>query len=183
MGNTTQEQVKMHSKAWEGGEEEEEHAEGNPQVRPQPLVEAAFHCRGTRENVSVEQRAQEMLWLDSIVRAQPGTPSCPGATRPGAGAHPLTSAFPRAQPQSERMFYRGLGLNLTTGQYTAPVAGYYTFMATLHIAEKWAAMRGDGLCAGPLPAGQFASVSVDNTADPPLTVQKGSVPSAILLGV
>ena len=33
------------------------------------------------------------------------------------------------------MFHRGLGLNLTSGQYTAPIAGYYTFTATLHIGE------------------------------------------------
>ncbi|KFV03565.1 Protein FAM132B, partial [Pterocles gutturalis] len=113
-------------------------------------------------------------------------------------------------PQSERMFYRGLELNLTTGQYTAPVAGYYTFMATLHIVRRKqrrngqpcggtgcvqarcryskAKPRGEGgpepsregglqegvpaLCPLSLQAGQFASVSVDNTADPPLTVQK-----------
>lgn len=33
------------------------------------------------------------------------------------------------------MFHHGLGLNLTSRQYTAPVAGYYTFTATLHIGE------------------------------------------------
>ncbi|KAM6259823.1 uncharacterized protein M6G45_006762 isoform 1-T1 [Spheniscus humboldti] len=36
----------------------------------------------------------------------------------------------------EGMFHHGLGLNLTSRQYTAPVAGYYTFTATLHIG--WA---------------------------------------------
>ncbi|KAM6259824.1 uncharacterized protein M6G45_006762 isoform 2-T4 [Spheniscus humboldti] len=35
----------------------------------------------------------------------------------------------------EGMFHHGLGLNLTSRQYTAPVAGYYTFTATLHIGE------------------------------------------------
>ncbi|XP_068810788.1 erythroferrone [Struthio camelus] len=39
-------------------------------------------------------------------------------------------------PEREGMFHRGLGLNLTSGQYTAPVAGYYTFTATLHIVHR-----------------------------------------------
>ncbi|XP_064522985.1 erythroferrone isoform X2 [Pseudopipra pipra] len=38
-------------------------------------------------------------------------------------------------PEREEMFHRGLGLNLTSGQYTAPIAGYYTFTTTLHIGE------------------------------------------------
>ncbi|KAK2538271.1 Fam132b [Columba guinea] len=38
-------------------------------------------------------------------------------------------------PEAERMFHRGSGLNLTSGQYTAPTAGYYTFTATLHIVS------------------------------------------------
>ncbi|NXE84999.1 ERFE protein, partial [Cochlearius cochlearius] len=44
--------------------------------------------------------------------------------------------FPRPQPEREGMFHRGSGLNLTSGQYTAPVAGYYAFTATLHIARR-----------------------------------------------
>ncbi|XP_050758744.1 LOW QUALITY PROTEIN: erythroferrone-like [Gymnogyps californianus] len=39
-------------------------------------------------------------------------------------------------PEREGMFHRGLGLNLTSGQYTAPIAGYYTFTATLHIVRR-----------------------------------------------
>ncbi|XP_041272116.1 erythroferrone-like [Onychostruthus taczanowskii] len=39
-------------------------------------------------------------------------------------------------PEKERMFHRGPGLNLTSGQYTAPLAGYYTFSTTLHIARR-----------------------------------------------
>ncbi|XP_067394767.1 erythroferrone [Emydura macquarii macquarii] len=38
-------------------------------------------------------------------------------------------------PEKAGMFHRGLGLNLTSGQYTAPVAGYYTFTATVHIVH------------------------------------------------
>ncbi|NXN65754.1 ERFE protein, partial [Himantopus himantopus] len=38
-------------------------------------------------------------------------------------------------PEKEGMFHRGQGLNLTSGQYTAPMAGYYTFTATLRIGE------------------------------------------------
>ncbi|XP_076966416.1 erythroferrone [Callospermophilus lateralis] len=37
-------------------------------------------------------------------------------------------------PDSEGAFRRGLGLNLTSGQYTAPVAGFYLLAATLHVA-------------------------------------------------
>ncbi|NWQ85412.1 ERFE protein, partial [Burhinus bistriatus] len=43
---------------------------------------------------------------------------------------------PHPQPEREGMFHRGLGLNLTSGQYTAPITGYYTFTATLHIGES-----------------------------------------------
>ncbi|NXG66962.1 ERFE protein, partial [Hemiprocne comata] len=39
------------------------------------------------------------------------------------------------QPEREAMFHRGSGLNLTSGKYMAPIAGYYTFRATLHIGE------------------------------------------------
>ncbi|EGW10935.1 Protein FAM132B [Cricetulus griseus] len=34
----------------------------------------------------------------------------------------------------EGAFHRGSGLNLTSGQYTAPVAGFYALAATLHVA-------------------------------------------------
>ncbi|NXQ53052.1 ERFE protein, partial [Anthoscopus minutus] len=34
------------------------------------------------------------------------------------------------------MFHRGPGLNLTSGQYTAPIAGYYAFTSTLHIVHR-----------------------------------------------
>ncbi|XP_074010034.1 erythroferrone [Numenius arquata] len=39
-------------------------------------------------------------------------------------------------PEGEGMFHRGSGLNLTSGQYTAPITGYYTFTATLHIVRR-----------------------------------------------
>ncbi|XP_072724524.1 uncharacterized protein [Ciconia boyciana] len=179
------EQAKMCRKAWEEPEEKEERGEGNPQARSHRRVEAAFHCR-TRENISVEQRAQQELRLYYI-------------------------------PERERMFHRGSGLNLTSGQYLAPVAGYYTFTATLHIVRRGQPCRGNRLrvliCVQShcqhnsnletvsrlesggdlftisvtgvlyLQAGQYASVFVDNAADSPLTVQSGSDFSAILLGV
>ncbi|NWR65115.1 ERFE protein, partial [Bucorvus abyssinicus] len=47
-----------------------------------------------------------------------------------------THAFPHLQPEREGTFHRGLGLNLTSGQYTAPITGYYTFTATLHIVRR-----------------------------------------------
>ncbi|NXL34139.1 ERFE protein, partial [Glaucidium brasilianum] len=43
---------------------------------------------------------------------------------------------PCPQPQREVTFHRGSGLNLTSGQYTAPLAGYYTFTATLRIVRR-----------------------------------------------
>ncbi|XP_066476944.1 erythroferrone isoform X2 [Tiliqua scincoides] len=36
-------------------------------------------------------------------------------------------------PKKWEMFHRGIGLNLTSGQYVAPVSGYYIFTATLQI--------------------------------------------------
>ncbi|XP_054062227.1 erythroferrone isoform X4 [Rissa tridactyla] len=184
------EQAKMRRKAWEGREEEEESGEGNPQAGSHRRVEAAFRCQ-TRENISIEQRAQRELQLYYI-------------------------------PEREGMFHRGSGLNLTSGQYTAPIAGYYAFTATLHLVRreqrrKWQPCRGNRLrvlvCVQSrcqhnsnletvswlesgvglftisvtgvlyLQAGQYASVFVDNAADSPLTVQSGSDFSAILIGV
>ncbi|KGL99698.1 Protein FAM132B, partial [Charadrius vociferus] len=46
-------------------------------------------------------------------------------------------------PEREGMFHRGPGLNLTSGQYTAPVAGYYTFAATLRIARREQRRKGE----------------------------------------
>ncbi|PKU43160.1 protein hypothetical protein [Limosa lapponica baueri] len=76
------------------------------------------------------------MWLLKLclvlLCAAAGTGS-PGAVRD----HPLGAAAP--QPEGEGMFHCGSGLNLTSGQYTAPVTGYYTFTATLHIVrrEQW----------------------------------------------
>ncbi|XP_064930232.1 erythroferrone isoform X5 [Columba livia] len=134
------EQVKTHRKAGEECEEEEESDERNPQDQSHHHVEAAFHCR-TRENISVEKRTQQELQFYYIVSAQPAGSSClqhpaaHGGTCPSTGFHSLIQAFPHAQPEAERMFHRGSGLNLTSGQYTAPTAGYYTFTATLHIVS------------------------------------------------
>ncbi|XP_074046844.1 erythroferrone [Macrotis lagotis] len=38
-------------------------------------------------------------------------------------------------PGKEGSFHRGLGLNLTSGQYTAPITGFYSFAATLYIVH------------------------------------------------
>ncbi|XP_072474838.1 erythroferrone isoform X1 [Notamacropus eugenii] len=38
-------------------------------------------------------------------------------------------------PGKEGSFHRGLGLNLTSGQYTVPITGFYTFAATLYIVH------------------------------------------------
>ncbi|KFU88956.1 Protein FAM132B, partial [Chaetura pelagica] len=50
-------------------------------------------------------------------------------------------------PEREAMFHRGPGLNLTSGKYTAPIAGYYTFRATLHIACREQQRKGHS-CRG-----------------------------------
>ncbi|KFP06301.1 Protein FAM132B, partial [Calypte anna] len=122
-------------------------------------------------------------------------------------------------PEREVIFHRGSGLNLTSGKYTAPVSGYYTFTAKLHIVCRAPRRKGRGnrlrvlICVQSrcrhnsnletvsrlesggdlftisvtgvlyLQAGQYASVFVDNTAGSPLTVQRGSDFSAVLLGV
>ncbi|KAL8187581.1 UNVERIFIED_CONTAM: hypothetical protein K2H54_051421 [Gekko kuhli] len=44
-------------------------------------------------------------------------------------------------PKAGEIFHRGLGLNLTNGQYKAPLSGYYIFSATLHIGKKLSANR------------------------------------------
>ncbi|NXH37576.1 ERFE protein, partial [Dicaeum eximium] len=54
-------------------------------------------------------------------------------------------------PEREGMFHRGPGLNLTSGQYTAPLAGYYAFSTTLHIGEP-----SDGPAALPGHAGMVS---------------------------
>ncbi|NXD56129.1 ERFE protein, partial [Corvus moneduloides] len=51
------------------------------------------------------------------------------------------------QPEREGMFHRGPGLNLTSGQYTAPIAGYYAFTTTLHIVCREPRRKGQG-CRG-----------------------------------
>ncbi|NXR62807.1 ERFE protein, partial [Rhadina sibilatrix] len=50
-------------------------------------------------------------------------------------------------PEREGRFHRGPGLNLTSGQYTAPIAGYYAFTATLRIALREPRRKGRG-CRG-----------------------------------
>ncbi|XP_061861747.1 erythroferrone [Colius striatus] len=184
------ERGKVHRKVVERREEEEESSEGNPRAGSHRRVAAAFQCR-TRENISVAQRARQELRLYYT-------------------------------PERERTFQRGSGLNLTSGHYTAPVAGYYAFTATLHIVHTEQRRKGRP-CGGNrlrvlicvqsrcqhnsnlettlqlesgsdfftipvsgvlyLQAGQYASVFVDNAAGSPLTVQRGSGFSAILLGV
>ncbi|NWX36922.1 ERFE protein, partial [Notiomystis cincta] len=57
------------------------------------------------------------------------------------------SSHSLSQPEREGMFHRGPGLNLTSGQYTAPMAGYYAFSTTLHIARREPRRKGQG-CRG-----------------------------------
>uniref|UniRef100_F6Z385 C1q domain-containing protein n=1 Tax=Monodelphis domestica TaxID=13616 RepID=F6Z385_MONDO len=116
-------------------------------------------------------------------------------------------------PEKDGPFQRGPGLNLTSGQYTAPVTGFYTLAATLYIGKsrqpRWqngeredpqgekagsleaiAGLEGGGdlftvSVSGSLylQAGQYASVFVDNATGSSLTIRSGSDFSAVFLGV
>ncbi|NXY38778.1 ERFE protein, partial [Pomatorhinus ruficollis] len=57
------------------------------------------------------------------------------------------SSHSLSQPEREGLFDRGPGLNLTSGQYTAPIAGYYIFTSTLHIVRREPRRKGQG-CRG-----------------------------------
>lgn len=57
----------------------------------------------------------------------------------------------RLQPDAEGAFRRGPGLNLTSGQYTAPVAGFYALSATLHVGEA-RTRAGGGVGVAPPPS-------------------------------
>uniref|UniRef100_A0A2K5W9Q4 Erythroferrone n=1 Tax=Macaca fascicularis TaxID=9541 RepID=A0A2K5W9Q4_MACFA len=116
-------------------------------------------------------------------------------------------------PDSEGAFRRGSGLNLTSGQYRAPVAGFY---ARCHAAPAEGAARTtlrlliciQSRCQRNtsleaimglensnelftisvngilyLQVGQWASVFLDNASGSSLTVRSGSHFSAVLLGV
>ncbi|XP_077874475.1 erythroferrone isoform X4 [Ictidomys tridecemlineatus] len=108
-------------------------------LAPGPLarrVEAAFLCR-LRGDAPVERRTLHELGIYYVVSQVRG-PS--GYTGPSTqDDQPCTP-----QPESEGAFRRGLGLNLTSGQYTAPVAGFYLLAATLHHSLS---SQGTGLCA------------------------------------
>lgn len=120
--------AKMCRTAGEGCKEEES-SKGNPQRR----VEAAFHCQ-TREDIPVEEKMWQELGLFYIVSGRPAPSPCVQGHLPWH-RDPSNSSHSLSQPEREGMFHRGPGLNLTSGQYTAPMAGYYTFSSTLHIGE------------------------------------------------
>lgn len=94
-----------------------------------PRVEAAFHCR-LRRDAWVERRALHELggyYLVSPGReGRGGRGGCPQ----GRDNRPCA-----LQPDAEGAFRRGPGLNLTSGQYAAPVSGFYALAATLHVGE------------------------------------------------
>lgn len=69
----------------------------------------------------------------------------------------------RPQPNAEGAFRRGPGLNLTSGQYTAPVAGFYALAATLHVGEA----RGWGGAWGGRPAALGSCRPVTAPVPPP----------------
>lgn len=124
----------MSCTAGEGGKEEEKSSKGKPQAGAQRRVEAAFHCQ-TREDIAVEQKVWQELGLFYIVSAQPAPSPCLQGHPPWHSDSFSNSSHSLSQPEREGMFHRGPGLNLTSGQYTAPIAGYYAFTTTLHIGE------------------------------------------------
>uniref|UniRef100_A0A8D0FD93 Erythroferrone n=1 Tax=Strix occidentalis caurina TaxID=311401 RepID=A0A8D0FD93_STROC len=102
-------QVKMRRKAWEGREEEEEEEEEESRAgTPQA---GAPH----RVEAAFHCRTRENISVEQRARQE------------------LRFYY---IPEREGTFHRGSGLNLTSGQYTAPVAGYYTFTATLLRREQ-----------------------------------------------
>ncbi|XP_074768474.1 erythroferrone [Athene noctua] len=100
-------QVKTRRKAWEGREEEEEEEESRAGT-PQA---GAHH----RVEAAFHCRTRENISVEQRARQE------------------LRFYY---IPEREGTFHRGSGLNLTSGQYTAPVAGYYTFTATLRIVRR-----------------------------------------------
>lgn len=92
------------------------------------LVGDAFHCH-LRQKLSVERRTLHELGGYYLVS--------PGLGGGGRGEGMVSPGDPvcTPQPQSKGAFYRGLGLNLTSGQYTAPIGGFYALAATLHVGE------------------------------------------------
>ncbi|XP_057602838.1 erythroferrone [Hippopotamus amphibius kiboko] len=58
------------------------------------------------------------------------------------GRRALHELGPCYVPDAQGAFRRGPGLNLTSGQYTAPVAGLYALAATLHVALSAQPARG-----------------------------------------
>ncbi|XP_063093108.1 erythroferrone isoform X3 [Cavia porcellus] len=113
------------------GEDDDVDAEAElalPAALPAPRVEAAFHCR-LRRDAEVERRTLHELSVYYLVSGAVQAGSAEIQAGPQVTDHPCTP-----QPDTEGAFRRGPGLNLTSGQYTAPVAGFYTLAATLHVA-------------------------------------------------
>ncbi|KAL2300969.1 hypothetical protein Nmel_011524 [Mimus melanotis] len=124
--------AKMCRTAGEGCKEES--SKSSPEAGAQRRVEAAFHCQ-TCEDIAVEQKRWQELGLFYIVSAEPAPFPCLQGHLPWHRDSSSNSSHSLSQPEREGMFHRGPGLNLTSGQYTAPIAGYYIFTTTLHIGE------------------------------------------------
>ncbi|XP_072894330.1 erythroferrone-like isoform X2 [Hemitrygon akajei] len=99
-----------------------------------------------RNRISSREKCQECLGFQDILAYRPLLPSEMGQY------HRLEAAFHCKLkddlvmgrkslrelqnfhiPEKDGVFLRGIGLNLTSGQYVAPVAGFYQFSANLHI--------------------------------------------------
>lgn len=139
------------------GEDDDVDAEAElalPAALPAPRVEAAFHCR-LRRDAEVERRTLHELSVYYLVSGAVQAGSAEIQAGPQVTDHPCTP-----QPDTEGAFRRGPGLNLTSGQYTAPVAGFYTLAATLHVGEVRA--RVGGACPAP-----YTRPQSDGHAHPP----------------
>lgn len=96
------------------------------------IVGVAFHCR-LRQKLSVERRTLHELGGYYLV--SPGLGGGEEGGRRGEGVLGPGDPVCTPQPESEGAFYRGQGLNLTSGQYRVPVGGFYALAATLHVGE------------------------------------------------
>nr|XP_020732125.1 erythroferrone [Odocoileus virginianus texanus] len=73
-----------------------------------------------------------------------GVRAAPGGRRASSGSAHVCFPFSCIIyfDDADGAFRRGPGLNLTSGQYTAPVAGFYALAATLHVALAEPPRRG-----------------------------------------
>ncbi|XP_042851784.1 erythroferrone [Panthera tigris] len=125
-------------------------------VRQRERAEPEPCTRGPAAGAAAPREDEEAAAGDAGVLALLAAPLAPGPRAPRVEAafhgrlrrdasverrvlHELGGYY---LPDAEGAFRRGPGLNLTSGQYTAPVAGFYALAATLHAALAEQPRRG-----------------------------------------